>query len=212
MKPRVLILVFLLLAGLALADEKEPPSLSLEEPEDFSFSFDSPPNALNSKALKKEIPWLGLWLQETDLLEKAVETEGVRIYAVAPLGPAYKADLRKGDIITHWNDDAISDADALRVRIAALKVKEEVVLTIYREKVSQKLKVKAEDQVNYPWWEEWQPYLPTFDAADSVNQLFKNHNKELEAIKAKFEEATKKDSRGDAQAHRDGDSANSSDE
>jgi hypothetical protein len=212
MKPRVLILVSLLLAGLALADEKEPPSLSLEEPEDFSFSFDSPPTVLNSKAPKKEIPWLGLWLQETDLLEKAVETEGVRIYAVAPLGPAYKADLRKGDIITHWNNDAISDADALRVRIAALKVKEEVVLTIYREKVSQKLKVKAEDQVNYPWCEEWQPYLPTFDAADNVNQLFKDHNKELEAIKAKFEEATKKDSRGDAEAQRDGDSANSSDE
>ena len=86
MKPRVLILVSLLLAGLALADEKEPPSLSLEEPEDFSFSFDSPPTVLNSKAPKKEIPWLGLWLQETDLLEKAVETEGAPEAAHGPDG------------------------------------------------------------------------------------------------------------------------------
>ena len=206
MKRCVWILLVTALIGAAYADEKEPPSLSLDEPEEFSFSFDSEPTVLDSKAPKEVVPWLGLWLQETDLLEKALEAEGVRIYAVAPLGPAYKAGLRKDDILTHWNDEAINDADALRLRISALKVGEEISLTIYREKTSQKLKVQADDRANYPWWEEWQPYLPTFDAADNVNKLFQDHDSELEAMKAKFEEATKKASRRDAETQRKGNS------
>ena len=170
MKRCVWILLVAALIGAAYADEKEPPSLSLEEPEEFSFSFDSEPTVLDSKAPKEVVPWLGLWLQETDLLEKALEAEGVRIYSVAPLGPAYKAGLRKDDILTHWNDEAINDADALRLRISALKVGEEISLTIYREKTSQKLKVQADDRANYPWWEEWQPYLPPFSPLRSLQR------------------------------------------
>jgi len=196
MKRCVWILLVAALIGAAYADEKEPPSLSLEEPEEFSFSFDSEPTVLDSKAPKEIVPWLGLWIQETDLLEKALEAEGVRIYSVAPLGPAYKAGLRKDDILTHWNDEAINDG-------------EEISLTIYRGKTSQKLKVQADDRANYPWWEEWQPYLPTFDAADNVNKLFQDHDSELEAMKAKFEEATKKASRRDAETQRKGNSTKS---
>jgi len=79
MKRCVWILLVAALIGAAYADEKEPPSLSLEEPEEFSFSFDSEPTVLDSKAPKEIVPWLGLWIQETDLLEKALEAEGVRM-------------------------------------------------------------------------------------------------------------------------------------
>ena len=214
MKRRVWSLLLAALFGATFADEKEPPpvSLSLEGPEDFSFSFESEPTVLRSKDTKKEVPWLGLWFQEADVLEQALEAKGVRIYAVAPLGPAYKAGLKKNDMVTHWNDEAVTDAESLRIRIKALKINEEVSLTIHREKKSQKLNVQADDRAKYPWWEEWQPYFPTFDEAEKVNQLFQDHDKELEAIKAKFEEAEKKASRRDAEAQRDGQSDSSTDE
>ena len=206
MKRRVWSLLVAALIGATFADEREDPpvSLSLEGPEEFSFSFESEPTVLRSKDTKKEVPWLGLWFQEADVLEQALEAKGVRIYAVAPLGPAYKAGLKKDDMVTHWNDEAVTDAESLRIRIKALKINEEVNLTIHREKKSQKLNIRAEDRANYPWWEEWQPYFPTFDEAEKVNQLFQDHDKELEAIRAKFEEAEKEASRRDAEAQRDG--------
>ena len=79
-----------------LADPGDIIRISLED--DFSLT-----------SILEPAPWLGLGLQEMDLLESALTADGVRIIDLAPLAPAKEAGLRKEDILTHWNDQPASE-------------------------------------------------------------------------------------------------------
>jgi len=58
---------------------------------------------------------------------------GVIIEDIYPEGPADRAGLRRGDVVTHVEGREISDAQALRFRIATQSVGSSVRLTVWRE-------------------------------------------------------------------------------
>ena len=93
----------------------------LADPDEFSISLD---DELSLAAIAEPVAWLGLGLQEMDLLESVVTAEGVRIADLAPLAPAKEAGLKKEDVLTHWNDEPVTSAAAVQERIAHLKVGE----------------------------------------------------------------------------------------
>ncbi|NLB78557.1 MAG: PDZ domain-containing protein, partial [Clostridiaceae bacterium] len=58
--------------------------------------------------------------------------EGILVDEVIPLGAAYKAGIKKGDIITKFNDVEIKSFAELETEKNKYKAEEKVEVTIYR--------------------------------------------------------------------------------
>ena len=80
--------------------------------------------------------YLGIFIEDLD--EKMARTFGFTgkgVLVVNPIkgGPAAAADIRKGDIVTRVNDKAVTTADELRNRVAAIKPGSTVSLELFRD-------------------------------------------------------------------------------
>lgn len=74
-------------------------------------------------------------------------TRGVLINSVTPGSPAERAGIRRGDIITQLNGEAVTDTNSLRNRVAAAGPNADVRLTILRDGKEQQITAKlAESQ------------------------------------------------------------------
>src|SRR5690606_36441898 len=82
-------------------------------------------------------PWIGAGGQSvTSDLASALglpRPSGVLIGEVYPGGPADRAGLRQGDVVTHANGIELQDAQALRYRIATQPIGGTAVLTVLRK-------------------------------------------------------------------------------
>jgi Do/DeqQ family serine protease len=75
------------------------------------------------------------------------EPHGVVVNSVMPDGPAAKAGMHVGDIITKINGKDVSDANALRNQIAGMQPGNEVTLTVSRDGKQQDVKPKLGELV-----------------------------------------------------------------
>jgi len=89
--------------------------------------------------------WLGLNVQHlTPDLAKSLALEGTKGALIADVvkdGPADKAGIKRGDVITAYRGKEISDADSLRNEVAATPVGETVKLTLLRKGEKRELPV-----------------------------------------------------------------------
>jgi len=87
--------------------------------------------------------WLGIELQSSmkDPTKLSDDTQGVEVMNVMPNGPAAKADLQKGDIITAMDNKPVNDANTL-IQMVARKAPNSVVnLQVMRNKVPSSVNV-----------------------------------------------------------------------
>lgn len=91
-------------------------------------------------------PWLGAAGQPVTVeLAQALRLQrpiGVLINNLAKDGPAAKAGLRTGDVITHVNGREVDDAEGLRFRLATLAPGADAVLTVVRDGAEQNITVR----------------------------------------------------------------------
>lgn len=89
--------------------------------------------------------WLGVSIQEVtyDLAKEfgAADTNGALVADVLEDGPAAKAKLHRGDIITAYNGTAVKDPTHLRSMVADTPPNTTVTLTILRDKQTRDIKV-----------------------------------------------------------------------
>lgn len=106
------------------------------------IGFAVPSNMVRTVILAAETgsaarPWLGAGGQSvTADLASALglpRPVGVLIGEVYPGGPADRAGLRQGDVVTHVNDIELQDAQALRYRIATQPIGGKAELTVLRK-------------------------------------------------------------------------------
>jgi len=103
---------------------------------------------LNSKGGKIVRPWLGITTQNmtadiaTSLGLKA--PKGALLAAVTKGGPADKAGLKVGDVITAVNNHDIEDEHSLSFRIATLEIGSEAKFKILRASAEKEISVKME--------------------------------------------------------------------
>ena len=98
--------------------------------------------------------WLGVGIQEVskDLAEKLGldKAEGVAVTKVFDGSPAAKAGLKAGDVITHYDSQAVHDPRELSRIVAGTKVGKAVEVKLVRQGKPQTLKVSVgemEDQI-----------------------------------------------------------------
>jgi serine protease Do len=90
--------------------------------------------------------WLGVVIQ--DLTPGLAESfgfegdDGVLISEISPDGPAAKAGLEAGDIVTAYNGEAVESMDALRLKIAATEPGSAAEFRIFRNGESRSLSVE----------------------------------------------------------------------
>ena len=185
----VFFLIVLGLSGLSAGEnEKSSSNEVLKNTAAFAFGERDISLLVPNKEEGKARAWLGLVVEELDLLANALEeSTGVQITDVAPDAPAQQGGVRKGDLLTHWNEAPITTTNALKERLARLTMGEEVVLTVLRKSAPHRLKVKAVDREGYHWKEFWEPHLPNFKASDDLDALFDEHEDSLKALKRQFE-------------------------
>ncbi len=97
--------------------------------------------------------WLGVQVEQ---LPASAAFEGTRLLvrAVAPGGPAERAGLRAGDVITHFNDEAIDDVRLVMYEISLLRPGDRLLMSVARESGSEDLTAivgtQPEEQINPP--------------------------------------------------------------
>ena len=87
--------------------------------------------------------WLGIELQSSmkDPTKLSDDTQGVEVMNVMPNGPAAKAGLQKGDIITAMDNKPVNDANTL-IQMVARKAPNSVVnLQVMRNKAQSSVNV-----------------------------------------------------------------------
>ncbi len=93
--------------------------------------------------------WAGVTIQDlTPELAKtagAGSAKGVYVADVVKGGPAEKAGIRKGDVLTAYGGKGISDSAALRNAVAATPVGQEVKATVLREGKKLELTIRIEN-------------------------------------------------------------------
>jgi len=93
-------------------------------------------------------PWLGAQGQTvTASLADSLGLErpaGVVLTEIVPDGPAHRAGLRRGDVITAVGDQPVEDRDALDFRIATAMLGEAAVLTVRRDAAALSLNLPIE--------------------------------------------------------------------
>jgi len=99
-------------------------------------------------------PWLGVHLQTLDWLTAWLNnlsvSEGVLIAEVVPGSPAEAAGLKKGDVITKFQDNEIDTARALQEAILDCYIGEKVEITFVRGRVT-KTTYAVLEQSPSPW-------------------------------------------------------------
>lgn len=131
--------------------------------------------------------WWGLGWQELDALELAANGAAIRVLDVAPGGPADKAGLRAGDLVTHWDGLPVTgEADRMRERVDQLAEGETVKLDVRRGAASVEVSVRAETREAYDW-KKWRSDLPDFTGAKELETLFDESAIEMEALKKQFD-------------------------
>jgi serine protease DegS len=82
--------------------------------------------------------WLGVQVEQ---LPASTPREGTRLLvrAVAPGGPAERAGLRAGDVITHFNDEAIGDVRLTMYEISLLRPGDRLLMSVARDGGSEDL-------------------------------------------------------------------------
>jgi serine protease Do len=94
--------------------------------------------------------WLGVGIQEiTEDLAKEFgveEIKGALVNEITPGGPAAKAGLERGDVITSFNDVSVKDATHLRSLVAESAPGTTVTLTILRDKRHRDVRVTLGEQ------------------------------------------------------------------
>jgi serine protease DegS len=92
--------------------------------------------------------WIGIEPQVmTEAIAKALKVEfmqGLLVAGVFEQGPAHKAGVLPGDIITHINGKDVSDPRAAMGMITALRPGDSVKLQVYRQNQSQRIIVRVE--------------------------------------------------------------------
>ena len=121
--------------------------------EGIGFAIPSNMAVYISKALiahgRVERGWLGVTIQElTPDLIKAMNlsiSKGALIADVLKGGPADAAGIQKGDVVTAYQGNEISNGSALQNEVARTAIGQEVMVTVYRSGKTQALKVKIEN-------------------------------------------------------------------
>jgi serine protease Do len=94
--------------------------------------------------------WLGVGIQElTEDLAKefgVAEIKGALVTDVAPDGPAAKAGLERGDVVTSFNNVSVKDSTQLRSLVTESEPGTTVTLTILRDKRHRDIKVTLGEQ------------------------------------------------------------------
>ncbi len=181
------VLFFGLFALMSFAADDKPLSTSLLLEGSGSFSFSTDDLTLLDPLVTTATAWLGLGIQDMDLLQSALETKGVRIADVAPEAPAHRGGVRKGDILTHWNETPITSTLTLQDKLAVLSIDDAVTVKVFRKGVSQTIKLKATDRETYRWKDFWEPNLPNFKASEDLDELFDEQADSLDALTREFE-------------------------
>lgn len=86
---------------------------------------------------KIEWPWIGVYMQPElteNLAEKFGVEKGVLVTEIAKSSPAEKAGVKAGDVIQKVNEKDVNSPLDLRNEVLKLKIGEEIVLTLVREK------------------------------------------------------------------------------
>jgi serine protease Do len=91
--------------------------------------------------------WLGIGtqpLRQSDLSERYPDLEnGLVIHRIETNGPAFKSDLKPGDVITHVDGKPVSTVQELRGAVRAKKVGSELSLDIWRNDKKQTVAIKT---------------------------------------------------------------------
>ncbi len=137
-------------------------------------------------------PWLGEGWQDLDALEKASAVEGVRVMDLAPRGPAERAGLRRGDLVTQWNGLSVSDRERFMERLNGVRVGDKVSLRVWRAGEWREYEVEVGARSSY-FWQDWQPGLPSLRGEEDLREVFDDSEAELEALKKRFESLKKQE-------------------
>jgi serine protease Do len=109
--------------------------------------------------------WLGVGIQElTEDLAKefgVAEIKGALVTDVAPDGPAAKAGLERGDVITSFNNVSVKDATHLRSLVTESEPGTTATLTILREKRQRDIKVTLGEQPKEAGEFPGKPFAPS---------------------------------------------------
>ena len=74
-----------------------------------------------------------IWLLSSDELKRyPAGCEGMIVQSVKPDGPAVRADIRKGDLITAWEDTPVRFRDEFVRRLRACQPGDTIALTVFR--------------------------------------------------------------------------------
>ncbi len=92
----------------------------------------------------REVEYGFLGVEPSNLKDFEVRggSRGARIATVRPGSPAERFGLKPADIVTHVNDEPISDADGLILQVGRLPVESAVQLTIRRDELETKLRIE----------------------------------------------------------------------
>lgn len=94
--------------------------------------------------------WIGVMIQNlTRDIAKSFHVEpdsGVLVADVVKGGPADKAGIKRGDIITSFNGTQVKDGAELRNQVANTAIGEEVPVQVLRDGKTQDLRIKIENQ------------------------------------------------------------------
>jgi serine protease Do len=79
-----------------------------------------------------EYGFLGVWPENLSLSDVRSGRSGARVYQSVAGTPAFRAGLRRGDVVTHVDGKPVFDADELVLRLGSLPVATNVKLSIQR--------------------------------------------------------------------------------
>jgi serine protease Do len=88
-----------------------------------------------------EYGFLGVWPENLSLSEIRDGRSGARIYQSVAGTPAFRAGIRRGDVVTHVDGERVFDADELVLRLGSLPVATVVRLTLQRRDKTEVLPV-----------------------------------------------------------------------
>lgn len=90
---------------------------------------------------KASHPYIGVSIVDTKNVQLKGLPEGVFVQDVMVGGPAYKAGIKAGDVITKINGQRVTDGDKFIAIIKRTKVGSKVTLTYFREKATKEVAV-----------------------------------------------------------------------
>ena len=129
----------------------------------FAIPIDVVMNVYHQIREKGEVSrgWLGVLIQDvtTELAESFHMTEphGALVSKVLPEGPAQKAGIEAGDVITKFNGQAILTSSDLPPLVGATRIDEKITVEVLRDGRPQSLaitiaKLPAEEQASLALW------------------------------------------------------------